>query len=252
MYFRVHPRPPFFTFGDAPNHLLALVLSPYRGLLWFCPALLRLFGLRNVPKRSIEGWLWKATLGAWIFTWLFIASFSSWSAGTPGAPLPGCVDRPPRTGLRLNVCDGPALVGGDRYFHFGTILFHPVALLRRRFRVRHSESRHPDTCTPWVCSCSALCLRGPWALRAIGNTISSRALPVIELTTSAQAPGGISPLQTSDFNSVYWWPVRVAYRTRKFSPALAFAICMLVLGAACGALCFFYRRLPESSRNAGS
>ena len=91
-----------------------------------------------------------------------------------------------------------------------------------------------------------------YALYALGNTISSHALPVIELSPSATAPGGISALQTSDFNSVYWWPVRAAYRAHKLTPALAFAICMLVLGAACCALWFCYRRLPESSRNAAA
>jgi hypothetical protein len=110
----------------------------------------------------------------------------------------------------------------------------------------------PGACTPWVCACSAVCLRGPWALKAIANTISSRALPVIELTPSAKALGGISVLETSDFNSVYWWPVRAAYRAHKLSPALAFAICMLALGAALGALWVFYRRLPKSAPIAGA
>jgi hypothetical protein len=94
-------------------------------------------------------------------------------------------------------------------------------------------------------------MRGPWALRAIGNTITSRALPVIELTSEAQAQPP-PQLETSDFNSVYWWPVRAAYRAHKLSPALAFVVCLLGLSAAIGALWFFYRRLPPSSRDAGA
>jgi len=253
IYFRVYPGPPFFTFNDAPNHLIALVLSPYRGLLWFCPTLLLVFGLKNVPKSSSTARLSKATLGAWIFTWFFIASFSFWNGGPAWAP---------RYLVALIVLLAPAFASvfasGQRWR--AVIAFSLVVQFCSTLLPSASEdavydslnSEHPGACTPWVCGCSALCLRGPWALRAIANTISSRALPVIELTPSAKVPGGISTLQTSDFNSVYWWPVRAAYRAHKLDPALAFAASLSVLCAAFGALWFCYRRLPEPEASPGA
>jgi len=242
---------PFFTPEQAPEHLLALVFSPYRGLIWFCPALIVLFGLRKVAKHSLDGRLWKPTLGAWLFTLFFIASIAFWSAGGAWGP---------RYFVALMILLAPAFASvfasGQRWraviavsivVQFCSTLL-PCSAEDVVFSKMNSE--HPGTCTPWVCGCSALCLRGPWALRVIGNTISSRELPTIELTASAKTATGASVLETSDFNSVYWWPVRAAYRAHKLDPALAFAFCMLVLCAACGALWLFYRRLPESLRSA--
>jgi len=242
---------PFFTPRLAPNHLMALAFSPYRGLIWFCPALIILFGLWKVPKNSFDGRLWKATLGAWLFTWCFIASIAFWNSSAAWGP---------RYFVALTVLLAPGFAAvfasGQRW----RAVIAVSILVQFCSTVLPSSSEdflagtmnlaQPGACTPWVCSCSALCLRGPWALRAIGNTLSSRPLPVVELTTPATIPGAISPLETSDFNSVYWWPVRAAYRAHKLSPALAFAVCMLLLCAACGALLFIYRRLPRSSRSA--
>ena len=239
---------PFFTFGQAPNHLLALLISPYRGLLWFCPALLVLFGLKKVPKGTSNDRLWRATLAAWIFTVCFIATIAFWNAAAAWGP---------RYFVALMVLLAPAFASvfasGQRWraviaisilVQFCSTLL-PSSSEDFVYDTRNAE--HPGTCSPWVCGCSALCLRGPWALRAIGNTITSRDLPTLELTPSAKVPNGLSALQTSDFNSVYWWPVRAAYRAHKLSPTLAFAICVLVLCAACGALWLLYRRLPRSS-----
>lgn len=249
IYFTVHP--PFFTFGAAPEHLLALMFSPYRGLVWFCPALALLLGLNGVRKGALDGRLWKPILGAWIFTLLFVATFSIWNAGPAWAP---------RYLVALLVLLAPMFAAvfdsGRRWLavialsvlvQFCSTLL-PSSSEDFVYDTRNAE--HEGSCTPWVCSCSALCLRGPWAFRAMADTISSRALPVIDLAPSSKPPDGMSALRTSDFNSVYWWPVRAAYRAHKLSPALAFAICMLVLGAAFGALFMAYRRLPRSSSNA--
>jgi len=244
-YNQLHP--PFFTFAATPSHMAALMFSPYRGIIWFCPALLVLVGLRNVAKGSPYTRLWKATLGAWLFTWIFIASYSVWNAGAAWGP---------RFFVALIVLLAPAFAAvfgsGQRW----RALIAISLLVQFCSTVLPSSSEdfvydvrnlaHPGDCNPWSCDCTALCLRGPWALRAIGNTIASRPLPVIDLNSSAKTPGGASPLATSDFNSVYWWPVRAAYRARKLSPSLAFALCMLVLSAAFCTLWFCYRRLPVS------
>ena len=106
-----------------------------------------------------------------------------------------------------------------------------------------TNAARPGACTPWVCRCSALCLRGPWAFKALANTVFSRPLPVIELGPVATTAGAVPVLETSDFNSVYWWPVRAAYRAHKLKPALAFAGCLALLSAALGALWLAYRQL---------
>ena len=250
-YFLVHPYPPFFTFRDAPNHIAALMVSPYRGLIWFCPALLVLFGLKRVPKHLLETRLWKATLGAWLFTWLFIGSFSYWAAGPAWGP---------RYLVALIVLLAPAFASvfasGQRWrvvIAISIVVQFCSTVLpssSEDFAYQLRNQQRPGTCTPWTCDCTALCARGPWALRAIGNTISSRPLPVIDLTPSASVPNGVSPLDTSDFSSVYWWPVRAAYRAHVLSPALAFAICLMILSAGFSALWFIYRRLPDTSPTA--
>jgi len=244
-------RPPLFTFGDAPNHLIALLVSPYRGLLWFCPSILVLLGMRSVPNGSLDGRLWKAALGALFVTWLLISSIAFWDAGDAWGP---------RYFVGMLVLLAPAFASvftsGQRWravIAASLVVQFCSTLLpssSEDFAYDTLNLQHPGMCTPWVCGCTALCLRLPWALRAIGNTISSRELPIIDLASSGKTPGGISPLETSDFNSVYWWPVRAAYRAHKLDPALAFAICLVVLSAACAALWVFYRRLPESSPSA--
>ena len=244
LYFKANP--PFFTIGDAPRHMTALLFSPYRGILWFCPALLLLIGLKNAPKSPSYTRLWKAALGAWLFTWLFIGSLSIWTSAQGWGP---------RYFVGLIVLLAPAfatvLGGGGRRWRALIILSIIVQFCSTLLPsssedfVRDARNlEHPGDCSEWSCDCSALCLRGPWALRAIGNTISSRALPVVELGSSASGSGDISPLQTSDFNSVYWWPVRAAYRAKKLSPSLAFVSCVLGLIAALCALWLSYRRLP--------
>ncbi len=244
VYFRIYP--PFFTFDQAPSHAAALVISPYRGLIWFCPALLLLFGLMKVPKGSYEPKLWRATLGAWIFTWLFIASFSVWTSGAAWSPryliAPIVLLAPAFASVFASGQRWLTVIAISIVVQFCSTLL-PSSSEAIVYDTRNAE--HPGTCTPWTCSCSALCLRGPWAARAIANTISSRDLPVVELKPSAKTPGGISELETSDFNSVYWWPVRAAYRAHLLRPAVAFALCMVILGAACSWLWYFYRSLPR-------
>jgi len=250
-WFRLHP--PFFTFGDAPNHFLALAISPYRGLLWFCPTLLLLIGLRRVRKGWIDRRLWLAILGACAFTYLFISSFFFWNAGPAWGP---------RYFVALLVLIAPAFASvfasGQRWWAVlavsVVVQFCSTVLpsSSEDFAADNMNAARPGTCTPWVCRCSALCMRGPWAAQAIGNTLSSRALPTVELTDTERTPGGISALETSDFNSVYWWPVRAAYRAHRLDPALAFVLCMLALSGSCATLWLCYRRLPEGSPGAPS
>jgi hypothetical protein len=237
----------FFAFAHAPAHAAALLFSPYRGILWFCPALLVLLGLRKAAAWEAVAKLWPSTLAAWVFTWLFIASFAVWNAGAAWGPrylvapiilLAPMLAAVFASGQRWRI----VLAVSVLVQILSTML--PSASEDAVYDRRNHASQ--GACTPWSCTCSALCLRGPWALRAVDNTVLSRPLPVLESSPSATA-AGIDQLASSDFNSVYWWPVRVAYRTRKFSPALAFALCLAVLAAAFSALVVSYRRLPRDS-----
>ena len=246
IWFRICP--PFFAFDKAPSQFAALALSPYRGLVWFCPAIVLLLARKQPPSGSPDARLWKATLGAWAVTWLFMSTFFYWNAG----PVWG-----PRYLIALIVLLGPAFASifasGRRWYPViavsilvqfcSTVL--PSASEDSVFDARNMA--RPGTCTAWVCSCSALCLRGPWAFKALANTVFSRPLPVIELGPSAATASEVPPLETSDFNSVYWWPVRAAYRAHKIAPGLAFAGCMAFLSAALSALWFSYRRLPKAA-----
>jgi hypothetical protein len=248
LFFKVHP--PFFTFGAAPSHAAALLVSPYRGLLWFCPVLLMLFGLRTIRVNEAIRRLWLPTLAAWVFTWLFIASFSVWNAGPAWGPrylvAPIVLLAPMFAAVLASAQRWRGIIAVSFLVQ---ILSTVLPSSSEDFLYATRNMATPGTCTPWSCGCSALCLRAPWALRAIGNTLSSRPLPVVDLAPSATAPGGLSMLDTSDFNSVYWWPVRAAYRAHILNPAFAFALCLTVLAAAFSALLACYRRLPLEPSN---
>ncbi len=245
VYFRFHP--PFFVFDKAPSQFVALVLSPYRGLLWFCPALVLLFAKKRAPQGIHEARLWRATLGAWAFTWLFISTFFFWQAGPTWGP---------RYFIALIVLLGPAFASvfatGRRWYPVIALsLFAQFCstVLPSAYENSIYDSKNvtePGSCTPWVCRCSALCLRAPQAFEAVVNTVASRPLPTVDLQPATSIVSNVPALETSDFNSVYWWPVRSAYRAHTMTPALAFAACLAVLSAALSALWFFYRKLPDA------
>ncbi len=247
IYF-AHRHESFFTFAKAPAHAAALLFSPYRGIFWFCPAVLILLGLRKAEASATVTSLWPSTLAAWVFNLAFIASFAVWNAGAAWGP---------RYLVAPIILFAPMLAAvfasGQRWRVVIAVSFFVQVLSTMLpsmsedsiFDRRNLVSQ--GTCTPWTCECTALCLRGPWALRVVDNTVLSRPFPILEPSSAGTASPDVDLLATSDLNSVYWWPVRVAYHTRKFSPALAFALCLAVLAAAFGACFSVYRRLPRGS-----
>ncbi|HWZ92728.1 MAG TPA: hypothetical protein VNW92_27870 [Polyangiaceae bacterium] len=245
IYFK-HRHESFFTFASAPAHAAALLFSPYRGILLFCPALLVLLGLRKAGVWEAVTKLWPSTLAAWIVTWLFIASFAVWNAGAAWGPrylvAPIILLAPMLAAVFASGQRWRVVIALSVFVQILSTML-PSVTEDAVYDGRNQVS--PGTCTPWSCNCTALCLRAPWALRAVDNTILSRPLPLLEASPSAAAPPEVDMLSTSDFRSVYWWPVRVAYRTHRFSPALAFTLCLAVLAAAFSALGFSYRRLPR-------
>jgi len=85
LYFRQN-HAPFFAWTHAPAHLAALLVSPFRGLLWFCPVIVILFGLRNARLPDLVRRLLPFIATAWVLNLLLIAGFSVWTGGFAWGP----------------------------------------------------------------------------------------------------------------------------------------------------------------------
>lgn len=241
----------FFAFAHAPAHAAALLFSPYRGLLWFCPVVVLLFGLMAVKhegardKRPLHR-LWPTVLGAWLFTCAFIASFAVWNAGAAWGPryliAPIVLLAPLIAAVFASGQRWRALIAFSVLVQAMSTML-PAATEEVVYEARNHEAK--GTCTPWTCGCTALCLRAPFVAKAVDNTISSKPFPILDASDPASV-ARVDMLASSDFNSVYWWPVRVAYRAH-FSPALAFLSCLAVLLAAFVALFACGRKLAANA-----
>jgi hypothetical protein len=254
--FRQHHMP-LFVVSQAPANAAALLFSPFRGLLWFCPTILVLVGLRVARLPLSVDRLWPFILAVWVFNIFLISSLSIWNAGFAWGPrylMAPIILLAPL--LAAVFASGKAwwwpLVAFSTIIQFcSTVL--PSSAENYVYVARNEAVA--GTCSPWTCDCTATCLRLPWSLKAIENTAFGRPLPVLNLDSDSLAPfDAHTILASSDYNSVCWWLIRAAYRARKLSPSLALALCMAVLVGAAGVLCAIYRRgadvpgLPISTR----
>lgn len=89
-------------------------------------------------------------------------------------------------------------------------------------------------CNEWRFECTAVGQRIPLALRALANTIADRPGEVIVGRPATVAPERV--LSTSDYRTLYWWPVRIGLRMRLFPSWVGLLICCAGLAAASAAL----------------
>ncbi len=243
----------FFIWSAEGVNLLALLVSPYRGMLLFFPAVLLLLGLVRAPRTAAVRFLGPAVVATWLFMLLFIASFRFWAAGNAWGPrylvAPIVLLAPMFAAVfaKRPLWRGwPALIAVSVLVQLCSVVV-PTSAEDYAYALGNREA--PGRCTPWTCECTALCLRGPRAARSLTNTLTNASLPVIDGSEPSDKGDLADVLASSDYNSVYWWPVRAAYRTHKVPPAVAFVFCLAMLGAALTLLRGVYRRsLAEASQ----
>jgi len=183
---------------------------------------------------------------AWVLNLLLIAGFSVWTGGFAWGPryltAPIVLLAPLFAAVLASGKGWFGLIGISFVVQFCSVVL-PSSAENYVESMRNAAS--PGACTPWTCDCAALCLRLPWTVRAIVNTALARPLPTLDLDSSAIVDNA-RVLESSDYNSVYWWLVRAAYRVHVLSPMLAFACCLGCLAGAAYALRRVLPSLPET------
>jgi hypothetical protein len=94
------------------------------------------------------------------------------------------------------------------------------------------ERRRPGSCTEWTVECSAVGQRLPRAWQAVRNTLSNE--PGVRLAGRPVVPPE-TVLATSDYRTVAWWPIRIAFRLGliPLGAALALSAANLTIAGAC-------------------
>jgi hypothetical protein len=216
------------------NRLAALVVSPYRGLLFYSPIVLAgvagVFALRRGDQRTL-GIAGLAVLAAAL---LFFASFRFWAGGSSWGPrfltspqillapaLAALFARRPRLALLLPVLAALQI----------TATMLPAST--EEYVSFNMDRRHPGYCNEWRFECTAVPQRLSRSLSAVANTVAGRPGTVVS-GRPLVAPDVV--LGTSDYRTLYWWPVRIAFRLRRIPLPAALLLCAAGLAASAFAL----------------
>jgi hypothetical protein len=225
---------PMFLFDGYGERLAALLFSPYRGLLWYSPAVLLALPATFSSSAGDERVLRLGGFLVLAVALLFFAAFHFWSGGHAWGPrflaapqvllapaLAGFFARSPRRAVLV-----PLLALAQL---FSTVL--PASTEEYvRFNVEVAEQ---SPCSPWRFECAAVPQRLPRALRAVANTWADR--PGMTLEGRPMVPPEVV-LETSDYRTIYWWPVRIAFRLHRLPPRSALLLCLLGLALGTAAL----------------
>jgi len=235
-YFRLNVQlhQTMFLTDNYGEHLAALLASPYRGVLFYSPILIagifEAATARRGSTSSVSRLLGLGALAVLAVTLLMLAGFRYWTGGHSWGPrfltalhvlfapaLASLFARRPRTALLVPVCAVLQL--------FSTML--PASTEEYvRFNM---EQEHPGVCGNWTPQCTAVAQRIPRALAAVAHTVTGDGGIVIS-GRPVVAPSLV--LQTSDYRTLYWWPVRVSFRMGLLSHWTALLLCAVGLGGA--------------------
>jgi hypothetical protein len=216
------------------NNAAALLFSPYRGLVFYSTlALAAIAGTFLIPRGPVRTLGWGA-LAVLSMAVLFFASFHFWSGGHSWGPrflvapqvllapaFAALFARRPRWALLVPLAAGLQL--------FSVML---PASTEEYVRFNLEQAR-PGYCTEWRFACSPVPSRIPRALSALANTAANRPGTVLS-GRPVVAPEVV--LQTSDYRTLYWWPVRIAFRLGLMPAWAALTICLLGVAAAVACL----------------
>lgn len=214
--------------------LAALLVSPYRGLIVYSPIVL--FGIAGAvgARSGVPRLLAAGALAVLAVAILFFSAFQFWSAGHAWGPrflvAPQVLLAPAFACLfahrpRLALVAVPLCAGMQLF----SVLLPGSTEEYVRFNL---ERDRPGYCDAWRLDCSAVGRRVPLALDAIANTFANRPGEVIAGRPRV-APEAV--LETSDYRTIYWWPVRIAFRLGRLPLWAALLTCIagLVAAVAC-------------------
>ena len=230
-----------FYFDDFGRHLAALLVSPYRGLLFYSPIVLAgvagFFFLRT-PGGRLLGLTALCVLAVAL---LVIAAFRFWAGGHSWGPrfltapqvllapaLAALFARAPRRAAWL-----VALLACLQIFS----TMQPASTEEYVWDTLNRTD--PGHCSEWRFECTAVPSRVPRALEALANTVENE--PGMAMSGRGIVPPEVV-LSTSDYRTLYWWPVRIAFRLRRFPAWVALLVCAAGLAAAAGCLARAWRR----------
>jgi hypothetical protein len=165
-----------------------------------------------------------------VVTLLFLSCFNYWAGGHSWGPrfltalhvlfapaLASLFARRPRTALLVPACAVLQI--------FSTML--PAST--EEYARYNLERAHPGACSDWSPRCTAVAQRIPRALAAVAHTITGDGGIVIS-GRPLVAPDVV--LQTSDYRTLYWWPVRVSFRMGALPHWAALLLCAAGLAGA--------------------
>ncbi|MFY9821573.1 MAG: hypothetical protein WAM82_09325 [Thermoanaerobaculia bacterium] len=221
-------------FGD---HLAALLASPYRGVLFYSPILMAGIAGVFVARRGSSGssgstlrLLGLGALGVLVVTLLFLAGFRYWAGGHSWGPRF-------LTALHVLFAPGLASLFASRPRMAWLVpacavlqIFSTMLPASTEEYVRFNmDQAHPGACSDWTPQCTAVVQRIPRALAAVAHTVTGDGGIAIS-GRPLVAPDVV--LQTSDYRTLYWWPVRVSFRMRVLPLWAALLLCIAGLGGA--------------------
>lgn len=216
------------------EHLAALLVSPYRGVVFYSPILIAaIAGIFLAKRGSLPRLLGYSALAVLAVTLLMLAGFRFWSGGHAWGPrfltalhvlfapgLAALFARRPRAAWLVPACAALQI--------FSTVLPESTEEY-----VRYNlEQARPGACSDWTLECTAVGQRIPRALAAVANTVTNQ--PGTRVTgRPLVAPEVV--LQTSDYRTLYWWPMRISFRMGAL-PLWA-ALVLSIAGLAAAAFC---------------
>lgn len=234
-----HEKLTMFRLEGYGGHFAALLVSPYRGLLVYSPVVLAAvagaFTLRPGTPRLLA-WTGLSVLLAAL---LFYSSFRFWSGGHSWGP---------RFLASSHALLAPALAAFFARFPRSALVIPLFATLQIFSTVLPASTEeyvwfnidrsNPGFCNEWRFECTAISQRIPRGVSAFANTV--RSDPGVRLRNRPLVAPDVV-LQTSDYRTLYWWPVRIAFRLGLIPAWAALLACLAGLSTALAALARAWR-----------
>jgi hypothetical protein len=222
---------PVFDFRGEPLHLVALLISPVRGLLIYAPLVILVpFCLPRLAKLDpLARRLAVAGLLLFVVNLVFFSLSGTWDGGFGWGPrylvAPLIFLAPAIWSLpwEMKLVRGMLIV--SLLVQAGSVVL-PGATEDYLAAIRQEDGA---PCTVWSVDCSGAWLRPRLAGRAIVNAATNRPLLTLD-------EGALAPVRTivvsSDYLAPSWWPVRIAYRMHAWSPRRGLGISFVIVASA--------------------
>jgi hypothetical protein len=231
-----------FVLEGYTEHLAALLVSPYRGLLIYSPIIVAaVAGTWLIPRGAPKILAWTA-LAVFAVSLLFFAAYHFWAGGHSWGPRflasPHVLLAPALAALFLRRTRLAWLMPALAALQIVSTMLPASTEEYVWFNLNREKPGH---CSPWIIECTAVQQRVPRALAAVANTAANRPGTVLSGRPMV-APELV--LETSDYRTLYWWPVRIAFRLGLMPPWVALLLSLAGLSAAAA----FLRRAWAATR----